>query len=79
MTKTMKNNVTEVEEKLFYCMMGQGGSFSTRLFSTIFAADSINIVKLSLGFPEEVTVALRYRDESGYWEDLQKRMNNESN
>jgi hypothetical protein len=57
--------------------MGTGGGFTTKLFHTILAADTVNTFKLALAFPEEVSVALRYKNESNYWQNLQKKMKHE--
>lgn len=67
---------SEVEENLYYCMHGAGGSFSSKLFETIMHADIHNQHKLSLGFPEEVKVAQKYKNEPGYWEQLKVRIKN---
>ncbi len=63
---------TELE---FVCFMrGTSGSFRTNLFQTIFSADIENLTKLSLGFPNEVEVVYRYRNEEGYWQKLLKKL-----
>jgi hypothetical protein len=38
------------------------------------AADTINKHKLSLGFPEEVKIAVDYQEKPGYWEELCNKM-----
>jgi hypothetical protein len=45
----------------------------TNLFKTIMSADIQNQFKLSLGFPNEVEVVRRYKNEDGYWQQLQKK------
>ena len=37
------------------------------------SADIQNQNKLSLGFPNEVEVVRRYKNEDGYWQKLQSR------
>jgi hypothetical protein len=66
----MKN----VELEFVYFMRGKPGSFKTNLFQTIFSADIENLNKLSLGFPDEVEVVNRYRNEEGYWQKLLKKL-----
>lgn len=70
----MMKNVTQAEQEFYYYQMGRSGSFMTALFDACLRADWINIEKLKLGFPEEATVAQRYQNESGYWEDLLERI-----
>lgn len=52
---------------------GIAGSGFTALIDAIFKLDRINRAKIALGYPELVTVCNRFNDESGYWEDLEKR------
>ena len=61
---------TELEFMFF--MKGTSGSFMTNLFKTIMSADITNQKKLSLGFPNEVEVVRRYKNEDGYWQELLK-------
>ncbi len=68
------NNVTDDEIELYYVVKGTGGNFMTKLFELICAADDNNQRKLSLGYEGFVNAVQRYQKESGYWEDLQKRM-----
>jgi hypothetical protein len=62
-----------------FCMYwkGMAGTFTSKLIELFFAADTENTVKLSLGFPEIGEVVRRYRNESGYWQDLIERWNKE--
>lgn len=69
-------NVTDAELDLYYWMHDQLGSFSTYLFKAISSADTRNLSKISLGFPEEVQVYKRFANEEGYWDNLQKRILN---
>ena len=52
------------------------GGFFTKLFETIFAADTTNQARLHAAFPEEVDAVRRYQNENGYWEALQIRYSN---
>ena len=62
------------ELEFIYFMRAASGSFSTNLFKTIFNADIENLRKLSLGFPNEVEIVNRYRNEEGYWHKLLERL-----
>ena len=64
----------QAELDFLYFMRGTSGSFMTNLFNTIMSADIQNQFKLSLGFPNEVEVVRRYRNEDGYWQKLQERL-----
>ena len=67
-------NVTDAEYELYYWQYSDGDNFSSRLFKTIAKADTKNLNKLALGFPEEVDAYRRYANEDGYWDDLKKRI-----
>ena len=67
--------ISKAERDFMYYYMDRAGSFTMSLFDAIQKADSVNQAKLSLGFPEEVRVAQRFRSEEGYFEDLQRRFN----
>lgn len=71
----MDTTITKAERDFMYYYMDRAGSFTMSLFDAIQKADSVNQAKLSLGFPEEVRVAQRFRSEEGYFEDLQRRFN----
>jgi len=64
----------QAEIEFLYFMRGTSGSFMTNLFNTIMSADIQNQMKLSLGFPNEVEVVRRYRNEDGYWRKLQEKL-----
>ena len=72
--KMTSNPPTQDEKNFYYCMHGSGGSFMTKLYAAIMAADTINKHKLSLGFPEEVKIAIDYQEKPGYWEELCNKM-----
>jgi hypothetical protein len=63
----------QAELEFMFFMRGTSGSFMTNLFKTIMSADIQNQFKLSLGFPNEVEVVRRYKNEDGYWQQLQKK------
>lgn len=64
-------------EKLFVeHMRGLNGSFYTKLFEAAMAADNTNLAKMENGFPLEIQAVRRYKNELGYWEDLEERYDN---
>ena len=63
----------QAELEFVYFMKETSGSFMTNLFKTIMSADIQNQFKLSLGFPNEVEVVRRYKNEDGYWQKLQEK------
>jgi hypothetical protein len=63
----------QAELEFMFFMKGTSGSFMTNLFKTIMSADIQNQFKLSLGFPNEVEVVRRYKNEDGYWQKLQEK------
>jgi hypothetical protein len=64
----------QAELDFMFFMRGTSGSFMTNLFKTIMSADIQNQFKLSLGFPNEVEVVRRYKNEDGYWQQLQEKL-----
>ena len=64
----------KAELEFMFFMKGTSGSFMSNLFTTIMSADIQNQFKLSLGFPNEVEVVRRYKNEDGYWQELQKKL-----
>jgi len=64
----------QAELEFMFFMKGTSGSFMTNLFKTIMSADLENMRKLSLGFPNEVEVVRRYKNEDGYWQQLEKKL-----
>jgi hypothetical protein len=64
----------QTELEFMFFMKGTSGSFMTNLFKTIMSADIQNQFKLSLGFPNEVEVVHKYKNEDGYWETLQEKL-----
>ena len=64
----------QAELEFMFFMRGTSGSFMTNLFKTIMSADITNQKKLSLGFPNEVEVVRRYKNEDGYWQKLLKKL-----
>jgi hypothetical protein len=64
----------QAELEFMFFMKGTSGSFMTNLFKVIMSADIQNQFKLSLGFPNEVEVVRRYKNEDGYWQQLQEKI-----
>jgi rhamnogalacturonyl hydrolase YesR len=54
------------------------GSGMTALINAIFALDTDYRAKIAKGFPDLVEVVNKYHHETGYWEDLVNRWNEES-
>jgi len=51
-----------------------GGSFTTALAQAIAAADTKNLARLHLGFPDEVKAFVNFSTEDGWWENVQKKI-----
>lgn len=75
MTQT---TITSAEMKFCMYHLDLEGGFTTTLIKTIFAADSTNREKLARAFPDLVEVIEKYNKESGYWQDLVYRWNQEN-
>lgn len=73
LTDLIMTNITIAEKEFMYFHAGTSGSFTTALINAMLRADRINTAKLKLGFPELGEVVDRYKNESGYWEDLCSR------
>ena len=71
-------DITQAEKEFMYYKLGSAGSFRTALYDAYFRADDINALKLESVFPE-LEVLRRYSRESGYWEDLCTRWNQNTN
>ena len=69
----MPKKVTFAELKLIDWVKGKSGSFWGGFFDLLSCADEANLVRMGEGFPEEVRVFQRYRNERGYWDELQVR------
>ena len=63
----------QAELEFMYFMRGMSGSFTTNLFTLIMNSDIENQKKLSLGFPNEVDIVNKYRNQEGYWQKLQQK------
>ena len=74
-----RDKYLQAERKLFDFDRGAGGDFFTLLIRAIMRADNDNIEKLKISFPELVEVVKRYGREEGYWQDLEKRMQEDVN
>lgn len=49
------------------------GDFGMALFGVIMLADFQHLAKLEQGFPDEVHGFLKYRNNTGWWKDVQKK------
>ena len=63
------------EKHLVEFQKDMSGSFFTTLFNALFLADGPNMARMALGFPEETLAVQRFKNEDGYWQDLQERYN----
>lgn len=79
MSTTGLKTITEAEEKFVHFKLGIAGTGYAALIKCIFALDMPNREKMALGFPEIVNVVNRYNFETGYWQDLVSRYNEEYN
>jgi hypothetical protein len=66
--------ITEGERSLYRWRHLGAGGFERRFWEAVMAADSTNLEALAKGFPTHVTAYQRYAHESGYWPDLQARI-----
>lgn len=74
---SMNNDVpTEAEMELYYWQYDRTGSFLKYLFNAISVADTVNRARLKMSYPNEVEAVWRYKNEPGYWENLEQRMKN---
>lgn len=64
--------LNEGERHLFEYQNDMSGSFYTALFTAIFKADRFNRERLRLAFSEEVEAVIRFENEDGYWEEIQR-------
>ena len=70
----MEVNYTEGEKELYFFMHGKSGSFTENLIKTIMKADTQNFAKLHSIYPDLAGACWKYQNTEGYWEDLQKRV-----
>jgi len=70
--------VNKHEMEFCFYKLGMSGSFMTSLIETMFKADVDNLDLLGKAYPGLVKVILKYRGESGYWQDLVNRWNEDN-
>lgn len=71
---TGKKEVTRWERELFFYHRGTAGGFYTKLVDAFLHADGVNTARLLTVFPDELGPVHKYRNETGYWEDLVERI-----
>ena len=69
--------ITEGERSLWRWRNLGAGGFEKSLWSTIMAADGTNLEMLGRAFPQHVAAYRRYAYETGFWADLQARIEGE--
>lgn len=67
-------SITKAERKLYEWQYGTLGSFSTQLYNLISKADTKNLEKLTLAYPDEVLVITKYKTQKGYWDEVKLKM-----
>lgn len=72
---TTETPITEAEWQLIFWQRGTAGSFTKALFTAACYADMANLYQLEKGFPKLIGVYRSYANEPGYWEALQRRVN----
>ena len=68
--------ITYAEIKFMEYLRKITGSFHTKLFDLIFVADTENFRKIGEAFPDECETVKKYREERGYFPELEKRYAN---
>lgn len=68
------SNLTNVEKIAFKWQYGMMGSFYKNLMSAIMVADVENLSLLRIGFPEHVEAYVRFSQEEGWWEIVEKKV-----
>lgn len=66
--------LNEGEQSLVKWQYRYHGSFFTKLWECIITADGINMERLRRGFPSHIEAYYRFRQEPGYWENIQIRL-----
>ena len=66
--------LTNADYELYAWAMGGKSSFMNNLFQAMSKADTVNLSRLSRGFPEEVDAYRRYTREAGYWDSVRNRI-----
>jgi len=69
------SKLTDAELDLYFVVKGSGGNFKTKLFELICASDICNQELLKRAFPDFVEVVIKYKNEAGYWTQVQERYN----
>lgn len=67
---------SEAELQFYYYMRGTCGSGIKALITAIFALDVENRERMAKGFPELVSICNRYNTETGFYDNLLKKIDN---
>lgn len=68
------SKLNEGERSLVEWQYGFGGMFNTRLWEVICTADEDNLKLLAKGFPKHVETYYNYARKNGWWQELEKRL-----
>lgn len=71
--KTLKDGLSTGEKLFAEYLFNMSGGFYDEFFSAAMIADNKNLEKLAKGYPEEIEALRRYKNEDGYWRNLQLR------
>jgi hypothetical protein len=72
-------NLTPAEEFIWKWRRHRMSDFRQALINVIQRADVHNLERLRLGFPDEVEGYVSYRLIPGWWDDIERRMENGQN
>ena len=67
------DNLTHGEAELVRWAYREQNEFQSALWDAIARAEEDDRMALSMGYPEEVEAFVRYYQENGYWQEIQKK------
>lgn len=68
-----ENEMNPEELAIYQWQYGLMGHFRKALMEAICRADDGNLKRLKLGFPNEVNGYIKFAQESGWWQNVQKK------
>ena len=72
--ETLYKGLMVEEDWIAQWQYGYVGDFHKALFEAICRADETNLYKLSLGFPDEVNGYKKYTRQSGWWQEVKRKI-----